>query len=230
MKRFLTVDWDFFIDADWLQRNLMFPDGGNESLPTSIRDYIWDTCYRNPKLINVGVTPDYETYLNICSGLKDCAIMVADSHKHAYNFIMAHTDPDETFEVYNIDFHHDLYCYETRGDKVNCGNWGTLLQEERPNMKYIWVKHKDSDTKDLEERNVEVCTFTLDELVIGIRGDFTVFDAFYLCRSSLWSPPHLDDKFIEGVKLLMKSKTSMLYEKGIDTPREYGVPEDIPLF
>ena len=56
MKRFLSIDWDFFVDATMTQRLVMFPDGGNESLGTTFSNYIWDTLYRNPELQTIKVS------------------------------------------------------------------------------------------------------------------------------------------------------------------------------
>ena len=55
MKRFVSIDWDFFIDATAEERLLMFPDGGTENLPDSIKKYVWDSRYSDPRLEKIGV-------------------------------------------------------------------------------------------------------------------------------------------------------------------------------
>ena len=222
MKRFLSIDWDYYVDATDFQRYTMFPDGGNENLPASLRDYIWDTYYANPELEKLGVLPiEFKYLLHYCRQFKGKAL-VADSHKHIFNFIMENTDPDEYFEVYNIDFHHDLYDFQTSGgERVNCGNWATELRKERPKMSYKWIHRKDSDCYQNDEVvDAELMTFSAFsvEFLRGIADDF---DYLFLCRSSVWSPPHLDKKFVRAVKALMSQNCICQYEVGIDKPRKY---------
>lgn len=225
MKRFLSIDWDFFIDATADQRAILFPDGGNENFPTSLREYIWDSRYRVPELSKIGVSPEYKHLLKMARDFEgDCVI--ADSHRFAYDFIMQETDPDEEFEVYNIDFHHDLYNYKTGEERVNCGNWGTILREDRPNMRFVWVKCSDSDTNTIGDCPVDCDILDYDQFKFRFKkGISKSFEYLYLCRSAMWSPPHLDDKFVRIVKILMRQCYTK-YEMGIDLPRPYEIPTD----
>lgn len=227
MKRFLSVDWDFFIDATADQRAMMFPDGGNENLPDSLRDYIWDTYYRNPELEKMGVLPlEYKYLTDYCRVFRGESL-VMDSHKHIFNFIMENTEPDEFFEVYNIDFHHDLYNFTTSdGSRVNCGNWATELLKERPNVHFVWVKRDDSDLESEGKKvQVELMTFAIFQMMFH-NGINKWFDYLFLCRSSVWSPPHLDRKFVTLVKTLQCQSRVCRYETGIDKPRKYEKPND----
>jgi hypothetical protein len=36
----LSIDWDYFINATYLERGSMFPDGGNENIPDVIKNII----------------------------------------------------------------------------------------------------------------------------------------------------------------------------------------------
>ena len=230
IKRFLSIDWDYFIDATDVQRCTMFPDGGNENLPTSLRDYIWDTYYRNPKLEGIDVLPlEFKYLLGYCRTFNGEAL-VTDSHKHIFDFIMENTNPDEFFEVYNIDFHHDLYDFKTSdGARVNCGNWVTELLKERPGMHYVWIKRDDSDIevngKPISRSTAELMSFSAFQMNF-FRGVHQYFDYLFLCRSSVWSPPHLDKKFARAVRALTKGYCSCIYEKGIDKPRKYEKPTE----
>lgn len=224
MKRFLSIDWDFFIDADMTQRCTMFPDGGNENLPDPLRDYIWDTYYRNPALKEMG-TRDFKHFHFICKTFKGHAF-VADSHKWMHDFVIKNTEPDEEFEVYNIDFHHDLYNFRTSGGEVNCGNWATLLLRDRPKMRYKWVK---CDTSDLyagdEEVKCEKMTMMVFRMMFPRPQDS--FEYLFICRSAVWSPPHLDPKFIKAVKSI---KCPLTIEQGLLNPRPYEVPNDLEVW
>jgi len=131
--------------------------------------------------------------------------MITDSHKHLFDFIMQNTFEDEEFEVYNIDFHHDL----------------------RPNMTFLWVKRDDSDVAALgietvtEFPKVEIITF--EELQSRYGGGAFItnfFDFLFLCRSAMWSPPHLDKHFVKLVKTILDHCPAQ-YENGIDKPRKF---------
>ena len=199
----------------------MFPDGGNENLPNSLRDYIWDTYYRNPELEKMKVTSDYKYLLHICKTFKGEAF-VSDSHRWAFNFVMDNTEPDEEFEVYNIDFHHDLYTYITRGGEVNCGNWATMLRKYRPNMKYKWVACETSDATSGEDV-VDAEIYTMEEFLNMFQYVADDFQYLFMCRSAVWSPPHLDKKFVRAVKSI---KCRVNLEQGITKPRPYEIPSE----
>ena len=137
MKRFLSIDFDYLIDCDKATRDALFPTM-DETIPKPIRKQIWKQAYleHRTKLTQISILKeDYKNLLDICrrfSGL----YRQHDSHQYIYNFIMDNTAPKEVFEVYNIDFHHDMYHLHTRNEKVNCGNWANVLKEDRPDMQY----------------------------------------------------------------------------------------------
>lgn len=225
MKRILSIDWDYFIDATFDQRYTMFPDGGNENLPTSLRDFIWDTYYRNPELEKMKVIPDYKHLLHICKTFKGEAY-VADSHKWAYEFIMPRTKFYEEFEVYNIDFHHDLYNYTTKDYEVNCGNWVTELRRDRPNMKYKWIACETSDAI-CEGEFVDADMCTMGDFLTKFPNVAKDFQYLFICRSATWSPPHLDNWFVSAVKAL---KCDSIVETSVTKPRPYEIPTEFDGF
>lgn len=204
MKRVLSIDWDYFINATAKQRSYLFPDGCNESISYKLQDFIWNTHYSSSlknELRSISILKDdYELIHYIIqkfvnrhshtdpNNLYTKLMSVAISHKWIYDFVMQRIDKDEEFEVYNIDFHHDMYCYKTNGEEVNCGNWVNCLLEKRPNMKYYWVKREDSDSRVIGGE-VDCKTKPIEEL-----KDLD-FDYVFICRSDCWSPPHLDNYF-----------------------------------
>lgn len=218
MKRFLSIDWDYFIKATYDQRCTLFPDGGNENLPDNIRNYIWDKMYSNPDLKEIEVIDEYSTLISLCNLYRgNC--LVTDSHKHIYDLIVGCTGSNEEFEIYNIDFHHDMYHFRTKGDRVNCGNWGTVLSEERPNMKMKWVGREDSATEVIGGDEVDVEKITMQDVIEVFQKEG--FDYLFMCRSALWSPPHLDYWFIRAVETLMHH-CLVEYEEGILRERAFG--------
>ena len=205
MKRVLSIDWDYFINATAHQRDMLFPDGGNENISYEIQDFIWNSHYSNPtnkeELMKLGVLKEeysilhrilrkftekyaYSTVANLYR-----EVLVTVSHRWIYDFIMQRTTKGEEFEVYNVDFHHDMYSLKTRDQEVNCGNWVNCLLEKRPKMNYHWVKREDSDDEVLGGAKVDCADCKLEDL-----KDLD-FDYVFICRSDCWSPPHLDNYF-----------------------------------
>lgn len=220
MKRFLSIDWDFFIDATADERALLFPDGGNENMPDSLKKYVWDSRYSEPRLEEIEVDLDAFKYTQkLCRSFHG-KCFIAESHKYAFDFIMENTTPDEQFEVYNIDFHHDLYDFGHK--RVNCGNWVTKLKEKRPYMKYAWVSRPDSEVK------VGILQISFDAFMSRCGDDFQgLSNHLFLCRSDMWSPPHLDNYFRRLVRILFSNQfANVRYEQGIDKLRVYEKPTD----
>lgn len=203
MKRILSLDWDYFINATEFQRGMLFPDGGDESISYELQDLLWDYHYRSisgEELLSLGVIDDFFPVLNILNNfvlqylhtsendLKK-EVLVTISHRWIYDFIMQRTSVGEEFEVYNVDFHHDMYNFRVKHERVNCGNWVNCLLEDRPKMKYHWVKREDSDILTTGDEPVFCTMLDLKDL-----KDLD-FDYVFICRSDCWSPPHLDARF-----------------------------------
>lgn len=195
--KILSIDWDYFIDASLSERMRMFPDGGTENVPLFVQNIIWSSHYKDG-VEQIGIKEkEYEQIKKKLSNSFE-SVMIADSHKHIYDFIQ-----HETFgkiEIVNIDFHHDLYGYkEKHRTDVDCGNWASKLFENG-NCQYTWVKQSDSDDVlhvDLL-KSIEVKEFDdiLDE----------EYDLVYICRSGMWSPPHLDKFFLELCQPLLEQE------------------------
>lgn len=226
MKRFLSIDWDFFIDATAEERLMLFPDGGTENLPDTIKKYVWDSRYSDPRLEDIEVDFDALRYIRKLCRAFCGSCFIAESHKYAYDFIMESTSPNEQFEVYNIDFHHDLYDFGHK--RVNCGNWVTKLKQKRPNMKYVWVNRADSEQLSKKEVTVDILQMSFDAFMSRCGDDFQgLSNHLFLCRSDMWSPPHLDVYFRRLVRTLFSNQSAEVkYENGIDKIREFEKPTD----
>lgn len=206
----LSIDWDYFMDVTNNERSYMFPDGGNEALPGDVQDIIWATHYSNPNYNLESIQVDkvamekirlvLENQKMIKAHNNTSAMMVTDSHKHIYDFIVdSMEDSYQPIEVYNVDFHHDIYPYGEPGE-VNCGNWLRILSENF-NVSSHWVAREDSQSEESFQKRIPRAT--LDDLME------VQFDIVFFCRSGMWSPPHLDDEFIRLVNYC-------IYEYGWD--------------
>lgn len=204
----LSVDWDYFINATIHYRASHFPDGGSESLPEFMQNTIWMGRYTHPSLLNVGILKDEISELIdiIKEGSKlNPLFMIADSHAHIYEFLKKHASKNSSVYLANIDFHHDHYMENKR--EVNCGNWlPHIMKYFHKDSSYEWIARKDSDT--MKMPNVKTIYENFESLK-NIQWDF-----IYICRSGMWSPPHLDEKFKESFEWITKDKYTVL-QKGI---------------
>lgn len=189
MKKFLSVDWDYFIACDRKTRESKFPQEQDESLDFDVQLSLWKDCYARYDIKDIGVISDFYTVRNILCGIKNKEAAI--SHKEIYDFISRHVFLEEEFEVYNIDYHHDMFYFGL--PKVNCSNWVLALEDKYPNMKYYWIRRKDSP------EYVSGVSENLREMKIS---DIKNIDYAFICRSDLWTPPHLDKFFeeISGIK------------------------------
>ena len=200
----LSVDWDYMVEATSVQRCTLFPDVGNEDVNQSLLDYIWRRLYSYSSEID-SIEVDAESLDSIMSIISSCVtnhtnLYITDSHKYAFDAVSKVLGSDQhTLNLVNVDFHHD--CYDLYGEvgTVNCGNWVNALFDPNNHMiseysKYTWIKRDDSDdfddidTEDLPDWiNVDtVDNITMDDI-----------DVLFICRSGVWSPPHLDEEFIQ---------------------------------
>lgn len=207
MKTFniLSIDWDYFIDASLNQRNLMFPDCSNETRPQFLKDTIWMTVYNNDDLKNIKIDiPAVKMVKEILETSNAELYQITNSHGYAYPFIkaMVENETESTrFNLINVDFHHDLYktnesdstksynkmCFTD--ENVNCGNWlHYIIERYKERGTYTWIKREDSDIEDIEKYPLNITTD------LSIIKDVK-WDAIFICKSDMWSPPHLDKKF-----------------------------------
>lgn len=207
----LSIDWDYFINATAEERYSLFPDGGNEDIPYYIQDIIWTTHY-NGKLEQIGIKEkDLELTKGLIAGNFD-KIMIANSHKHIYNFIEDNFFEDDIM-VTNIDFHHDLFgAGDTKRKEIDCGNWMAKLFENY-NCRYRWINQKDSN-KEVETDILPIEEITIEDI---LKEDF---DLLFICKSGVWSPPHLDKFFNETFKpLLAQKEIEVVYETNVFNDR-----------
>ena len=200
----LSIDWDYFMDCTNEERNDMFPDGGSEDIGVSTSTMVWGIRYGatrlnkwlnkdRKELTDVGIDREKLDIVKqlILEGVNSgCTLMFADSHAEIYSTIYNRRRNKRTkFNVYNIDHHSD--CYDI-GDDVNCGNWVNHLDKEGVISKYVWIKGDSNE--ELGEDTLTCETKVTDDLsVLKHKG----WDVIFICRSSIWSPPHLDVEFNE---------------------------------
>lgn len=202
--RILSIDWDYFIDATATERAALMPDGGNENLPWGIQSTIWVNHYAKnmgfgggklgrEHLIEVPIRRteliDLRTLL-AATVTKKTRVYIAESHADIFNPVKCMTrEFTEEFELINIDHHHDCYGYGIGANSpVDCGNWlNKVIEQSHDNAHVNWVKNPDSE----EWRLGDLTPVTLRQI-----DHRQPFDMVFLCRSGMWSPPHLDKHFL----------------------------------
>lgn len=219
--KILSIDFDYFQDVTREQLEL-YPDGVDN--PTALSEIVWAGHYASSadELNAIGVM---ENELELLEQLLleqscDVPVMIANSHKHIYDFIREHDDK-EPMELVNADMHHDIV---NRNPDLDCGNWITHLcnrqKENEKGLDFSWLANP-----------VSLNMFGLDDL-FGENGraeqllktSFSElkgqsFDLIYLCRSDTWTPPHLDKYFTELCDVIRSNFENITMEKGIDKPR-----------
>lgn len=223
----LSIDWDYFIDASLPVRHALFPDGGNEDLAEQIRSVIWLGLYASkPQLESIGIlkTPLQELIEVITENSSpQVKVMMADSHKHIYNFIQENKQKMDAVNLVNIDFHHDAF--KPRID-VNCGNWLThALSDFPPESQFTWIARQDSPLEDIHD----------SQRIQIVREDFsllfeTEWDLIYICRSGMWSPPHLDETFIKAFGWLTEEHYLILEQDILTSRHDSTFQENVQNF
>jgi hypothetical protein len=199
----LSLDWDYFVDASAVERATLFPVG-NSDPDNSMSYYVWAFRYAGAKfnaerngtraIETIGCLDadidSLETFVgNFCAKGTPC--LVCESHTGIVRLL--DNPPKENFTVYNVDFHHDCY---GKKDELNCGNWGRILRKSGMIDRLVWVRRADSDSVPVGVGRRS-----------GVEGFIRAFkdvkiDAIFICRSGMWSPPHLDSAFINMVNRL----------------------------
>ena len=197
-KKILSIDWDYFCDATIEEIMRLFPDGGNENLPLFLSNIIWASRYSSSTLMqdekgleNIEIKKqEFELVKKILEKVcqNDIDIVIAESHAGMYDFTKTFKG---NVDVYNIDFHHDMFDNDSKC--VNCGNWLKKLIDGKKVEKAFWVKGDNSDMNIPKGLNVLGSVKDLENID---------FDGVFICKSSVWSPPHLDKYFLELLELL----------------------------
>ena len=229
--RVLSIDWDYFqvVTSDIIVND--YPDGHDFGTELSIMS--WSNHYANRQTeqrLNT-VRINKKAYKEIIRAIKrssdltgrSCKTMVVNSHKHLYDFIKDTYDQAlyDGVDVYNFDMHHDMFTtdliekdgqVEYQIKDLDCGNWASHVKKDFNGVIH-WVCNEVSDE------------LYPSDLPDEITKDYTCirdiqFDLVFLCRSDVYSPPHLDEYFDEMRKVIQSYYTTTWLEQGIQEPRD----------
>ena len=215
----LSIDFDFFQVVDIETLLSSYPDG--HDVPTSLSNIIWSGYYANKGTRErlEKVKPYHERLEEIRfmvienAGRKPPKAMVTNSHVHIYDFIMNEFEstPYQGLNIVNIDMHHDMF---NDNEELDCGNWLNHISKAIPQTKITWIANPVSkEAYGMDSQRFEM-----------VKTDFEsikekTWDLIFLCRSDIWSPPHLDIYFDSLAKLIMKTSSECRYTSDIMCPR-----------
>lgn len=196
----LSIDWDYFMPYI---KNL------NCSYIENSRNTIaqWYKRYFENKASGIDIIKS----LNIGYQLKgfwnkihkhfkindNAKVIISDSHKLSYDI----AEKNSCSEVYSFDSHSDLGYGGIASLKfeVNCANWlGKLLKDHIINKAHIiYSPYSGEKPDDFNQLNhiLNIRYNKWDDLNSGIR-----IRIVHICRSGAWTPPWLDNKFLNFVK------------------------------
>jgi hypothetical protein len=201
-KSLLSIDWDYFIYTQkW---NL-----GSYIENTRSIINLWYKRYIQSKIRGRDIQKSFrlssevntfwekvKEHFSFVNGIK---AYVSDSNSLSYDIAREH----KCSKVYLFDAHADLgYGGLSSLDfEVNCANWlGKLLKNKQIKQAIIiyspYTSEKPECFKSINNAfNVKYASF--DDLDKGIEAS-----AVHICRSGAWTPPWLDEKFVQFVNAL----------------------------
>lgn len=163
--------------------------------------------------------PDLHKYSLLCTYLGDNVdhlqpqdFYTCDSHAEIINKIHEWIPANTTFNICNIDHHHDTgyraddgeYTWDTLVDQPGCGNWVSVLKNQYGNyfQSYVWLANENSDFNLLDgvEEQYQIYHPTTDIYELANLQ----FDKVFICCSRSWVPPEYRYLFDSLVFLLEK--------------------------
>ena len=202
MLNVLSIDWDYFVNATGNERALYFPDVPNENYGKSLQNSIWVSRYsQTDKLKEFEYNRNVHKLVDAIMYIKN--VMIVDSHAEIYPFIKGLMDERTHVNLINIDYHSD---YRKDIDKLDCGNWLSVLMEDYTGN-YEWLGWEDSLTEGIPKKLHYRIRFKSMMKIINS----TVWNAVFVCRSDMWSPPHLDASFTKAFRPLTEGMYKSVY-------------------
>lgn len=227
----LSIDFDYFqcVSPSVIVNN--YPDG--HDLSTKVSTFVWQSLYGNKSdhdnLLDVTINKEeLQLAKHIILGQKNpyTPCYVCNSHVNIYNAIKTTfeavqgtlgKDGFSSIHIYNVDMHHDMF---NDNPKLDCGNWVSHVAKDFPNVGITWIANPISkEMYGFDETDKPA--FDLIENSLKKYKDMQ-FDLVFLCRSDIWSAPHLDKYFNHLFKNCQKTFDSgnLFFSEDITNPRE----------
>lgn len=211
----LSIDWDYFFLTTKYERRILVARG-NENWAPNITESMWAAKYAEWFGFIEKTKTDKDAINkieNVIWNTQWKKVMIANSHKHCYKFVND-CAKDKPFNICNIDYHHDIYTSD-KEEEIDCQNWLFKLHENNENLQSAtWIKREDSedyyDPEYPEDTKYHLNTTTDLNYINSISWDY-----LFICRSPLWSFPHLDNEFTNVFKTIINKGYPTEYEKSV---------------
>lgn len=218
MINILSIDWDYFVAPKDNKHTFYMPDGHDFGIELST--LIWEHYYTEDAMKHFDVKKILKTnskeikfMSEYLSQLRPLRTMIVNSHKHIYDFIKKNVEEGDDINLVNIDFHHDYFYSKCK--ELDCGNWLSYTMDYcGSTSKYTWIRRNASQYENMPN-NLSIITDLTK--VIDILG--MDVDLLFICKSYIWSAPHLDRHFTTLFKPLLQKCLIQAYEKDIFTDR-----------
>lgn len=193
----LSIDYDYFVDANESQVLNLFPD--SIDLSPSLSAQVWDTHYmiHGDEIRSIGLRSDeYDKMINrLKNEITSDLCVFSYTHKDIVQCIedLTRDCAVDKIIINHIDTHPDTG--PLISDKFNCGNWVTYLKDKYDSVGIRWISNVNLFM--IQRVNGELLSnikFGIDKLT-----HIKHYDLIFLCRSDQWVPPHLDQKFADMV-------------------------------
>lgn len=223
IKRILSIDFDYFLKIT-KEAVRSFPDGVDCS--TELSTLIWASYYLGGTQANlvrsVGILEEELECLKriLKKQSPDTPVMIANSHVHVYDFVHDYVSEDEKLSLVNIDMHHD---FTNNNKHLDCGNWISYLLDEYK-MKLRWIANPISIEMfglDKEVKEDKALRNVLSLNLATLEEKEEKYDGIFLCRSDMWTPPHLDSVFHSLCDTIADHFNSVVMEQDIRKCRDY---------
>lgn len=205
----LSIDWDYFFDASSAVRMECFQPVASEDYGDNFTMFAWAACYgeHGERLTGIGVKPVLADVLRLVP--ETAPLYIYRSHLHAYDVFSKFARKKDRITLLHIDEHPDTT--QDGSKNLHCGNWLLRFMASHTNRdnRFVWLSNG-AYTGDCP-KNLEVCTSIDGTGLSDIR-----WDAVYIARSDVWSPPHLDSSFIKAFRPLFEDRKSKRFaETGV---------------
>lgn len=172
MEKILSIDFDYFVNADYDTREKYFIPGYTENVSLDIQNKMWALKYAlyNNELLNITIDDSYKSLKN--------PDVVGLTNDEIINHI------SKQCQINTIDFHHDYYEILDI-NPLNSGNWLRYI-DNTYNVDINWCNRETSSTELFPEKG-KIVSF---EDIIN-----DSYNTIFTCLSPMFFPPHLDHHF-----------------------------------
>jgi len=198
MVKILSVDWDYFFPDtfpfDWGHRENVF-----------MCEAIWNFRITSRNLLTKARAidvfrprkRDLETFwesIYPTTRPEPLSLCITESHRDLYTYLKwINRQFKVEIEVFNFDAHHDIHYGQK--DEPECGNWVVRSYIDNLLQKYTLIYPRWR----LHSAEGFGTDFEYDRY-FKIPDVLPSFQFVFICRSSAWTPPWYDHKWLEFVK------------------------------